>query len=306
MRVRPSTRTFGRAYARTMSSDAIDRSLPIPPSEQPARLAALVAAVRARTDLVPRVGIVLGSGLGSLADDLEDPTPIPFADLPGWPIATAPGHAGRLLLGGIAGVPVAALQGRFHLYEGNDPGLVVEPVLLFKLLGAQLVILTNAAGGVNPGYGPGTLMVISDHLNLTGRTPLLGQNADELGPRFPDLTDVWGPHLRARLHEAARAEGVELEEGIYAGLLGPSYETPAEVRMLHALGADAVGMSTVLEAVAARWIGLEVCGVSLVTNAGAGYSGQPLSHEEVLEAGAIAGPRLARVIRRFVVGLDAG
>ncbi len=176
-------------------------------------------------------------------------------------------------------------------------------MLLFRQLGAELVILTNAAGGVNPGYGPGTLMVISDHLNLTGRTPLLGENADELGPRFPDLTDVWGPHLRARLHAAARAEDVELEEGIYVGLTGPSYETPAEVRMLHALGADAVGMSTVLEAVAARWIGLEVCGVSLVTNAGAGYSGQPLTHEEVLEAGAVAGPNLARVLRRFIADL---
>jgi purine-nucleoside phosphorylase len=284
----------------------VDRSRPIPPSEQPARLAALAAAVRARTDLEPRVGIVLGSGLGSLADDLEDPVAIPFEAMPGWPVATAPGHAGRLLLGHLAGVPVAALQGRFHLYEGNDAGLVVQPTLLFRRLGAGLVILTNAAGGVNPAYGPGTLMVISDHLNLTGRTPLLGQNADELGPRFADMTDVWSPAQRAALRAAGEAEGVELEEGIYAGLLGPSYETPAEVRMLRAMGADAVGMSTVLEAVAARWAGLEVCGVSLVTNAGAGYSGQPLSHEEVLEAGAEAGPRLARVIRRFVAGLAAG
>ncbi|MEO5965794.1 MAG: purine-nucleoside phosphorylase [Candidatus Limnocylindrales bacterium] len=281
----------------------ISPSDPISPAAQPARLAALVEAVRARTDLVPRVGLVLGSGLGSLADDLESPVPIPFADLPGWPVATAPGHAGRLLLGTIAGVPVAALQGRFHLYEGNDPGLVVQPVLLFRRLGADTVILTNAAGGVNPAYGPGTLMVINDHLNLTGRTPLLGPNADELGPRFPDLTDVWARRLRARLHAAAEAEGIRLEEGIYAGLLGPSYETPAEVRMLRALGADAVGMSTVLEAVAARWIGLEVCGVSLVTNAGAGYSGQPLSHEEVLEAGASAGPSLARVLRRLIADL---
>ncbi|HEX5828650.1 MAG TPA: purine-nucleoside phosphorylase [Candidatus Limnocylindrales bacterium] len=281
----------------------VDRSLPIPPADQPARLDALVDAVRSRTDLVPRVGIVLGSGLGSLTDGLADPVSIPFEELPGWPVATAPGHAGRLLLGTLAGIPVAALQGRFHLYEGNDPGLVVQPVLLFRRLGAELVVLTNAAGGVNPAYGPGTLMVIGDHLNLTGRTPLLGQNADELGPRFPDMTDVWAPRLRARLHEAARVEGVELEEGIYAGLLGPAYETPAEVRMLHTLGADAVGMSTVLEAIAARWAGLEVCGVSLVTNAGAGYSGQPLSHEEVLEAGAAAGPNLARVLRRFVADL---
>jgi len=281
----------------------IDRTRPIPPAEQPERIAALEAAVRERTDLVPRVGIVLGSGLGDLADDLEDPVTIPFQDLPGWPVATAPGHVGRLLFGRLGGVPVAALQGRFHLYEGNDPGLVVQPVLLFRRLGAQVVVLTNAAGGANPAYGPGSLMLISDHLNLTGRTPLLGQNADELGPRFPDMTDVWSPDHRRALRAAADAEGVDFEEGVYAGLLGPSYETPAEVRMLHALGADAVGMSTVLEAIAARWVGLEVCGVSLVTNAGAGYTGQPLAHEEVLEAGAEAGPRLARVIRRFVAEL---
>jgi purine-nucleoside phosphorylase len=289
-----------------MTDTPIDRSRPIPPAEQPERLAALVAAVRARTDLVPRIGIVLGSGLGSLADDVVDPVSIPFEDLPGWPAATAPGHAGRLLLGTLAGVPVVALQGRFHLYEGNAPGLVVQPVLLFKQLGAGLVILTNAAGGANPAYGPGTLMVISDHINLTGLSPLLGQNADELGERFTDLTDVWTPAHRAALKAAGKVEGVPLEEGVYVGLLGPNYETPAEVRMLHTMGADAVGMSTVLEAVAARWIGLDVAGVSLVTNAGAGYSGQPLTHEEVLEAGAAAGPRLARVIRRFIAGLDAG
>jgi purine-nucleoside phosphorylase len=275
----------------------------IPPADQPARLAALEAAVRTRTDLVPDVGIVLGSGLGGLADDLEAAVAIPFDSLPGWPAATAPGHAGRLLLGRLAGRPVVMLQGRFHLYEGHDPGLVVQPALLFGRLGARRVVLTNAAGGINPGYGPGTLMVIADHLNLTGRTPLLGPNADELGPRFPDLVDAWHPALRAALHAAGRAEGVALVEGVYAGLLGPQYETPAEVRMLRALGADAVGMSTVLECIAARWAGLEVCGVSLVTNAGAGYTGQPLSHEEVLAAGAEAGPRLARVIRRFVADL---
>jgi purine-nucleoside phosphorylase len=282
---------------------APDPSRPIPPAAQPARLAALVAAVRDRTDLVPRVGMVLGSGLGGLADEIEQPVVIPFGDLPGWPVATAPGHAGRLLLGRLGGVQVVVLQGRLHLYEGNDAGLVVQPVLLFRRLGAELVILTNAAGGVNPGYGPGTLMVIADHLNLTGRTPLLGPNADELGPRFADMTDVWAPRLRERLHAAAAVEDVALEEGIYVGLLGPSYETPAEVRMLRTLGADAVGMSTVLEAIAARWAGLEVCGVSLVTNAGAGYTGQALDHQEVLAAGAAAGPRLARVLQRFVADL---
>jgi purine-nucleoside phosphorylase len=282
-----------------------DPSSPIPPAELPVRLAALEAAVRARSDLVPQIGIVLGSGLGGLADDLEDAVAIPFDELPGWPPATAPGHVGRLLLGRLSGTSVVMLQGRFHLYEGNDPGLVVQPVLLFGRLGARVVVLTNAAGGVDPAYGPGTLMVIRDHLNLTGRTPLFGPNADVLGPRFPDLTDAWSPRLRAGLHAAGEAEGVALVEGVYAGLLGPQYETPAEVRMLRGLGADAVGMSTVLECIAARWAGLEVCGVSLVTNAGAGYSGQPLTHEEVLAAGAEAGPRLARVIRRFVGALAA-
>jgi purine-nucleoside phosphorylase len=292
--------------ARTPVSDPIDPTRPIPPSAQPARLAALEAAVRVRTDIVPEVGIVLGSGLGGLADDVEDPVAIPFAELPGWPAATAPGHVGRLLLGRLAGRSVVMLQGRFHVYEGNDPGLVVQPVLLFKRLGARLVVLTNAAGGVDPSFGPGTLMVIRDHLNLTGRTPLLGPNADEIGARFQDLTEAWDPGLRDGLLAAGKAEGVDLAQGVYAGLLGPQYETPSEVRMLRGLGADAVGMSTVLECIAARWTGLAVCGVSLVTNAGAGYTGEPLTHEEVLESGKVAGPRLARVIRRFIADLAAG
>jgi purine-nucleoside phosphorylase len=280
-----------------------DPAARIPPSALPSRLAALEQAVRDRTDLIPVAGIVLGSGLDAIASELTGAVAIPFEDLPGWPAATAPGHAGRLLLGRLAGVPTVLLQGRLHVYEGNDPGLVVQPVLLMGRLGARIIVLTNAAGGVNPGYRPGTLMVIADHLNLTGRSPLLGPNAEEIGPRFPDLTDVYSPALRARLHAAAAAEGLILEEGVYAGLLGPSYETPAEVRMLRGLGADAVGMSTVLEAIACRWAGLEVAAVSLVTNPGAGYSGQPLTHEEVLAAADVAGPGLARVIQRFVAGL---
>jgi len=286
-------------------SMAVDPTRPIRPIAQPARLATLEAAVRARTALEPEVGIVLGSGLGGLADDLEDPVAIPFADLPGWPAATAPGHIGRLLLGTLGGRPVVMLQGRFHLYEGNDPGLVVQPVLLFRRLGARVVVLTNAAGGLDPSFGPGTLMVMRDHINLTGQNPLIGPNADDLGPRFPDLTDAWSPRLRERLHRAGVAVGVPLEEGVYVGLVGPNYETPTEVRMLAALGGHAVGMSTVLECIAARWVGLEVCGVSLVTNAGAGYTGSPLTHDEVLEAGTVAGPRLARVIARFVADLPA-
>ena len=281
-----------------------DPSSPIAPMDQPARLDVLERAVRTRSLLVPEIGIVLGSGLGGLADDLEDAVVIPFSDLPGWPSATAPGHAGRLLLGRLASKPVAMLQGRFHLYEGNDPGLVIQPVLLFARLGAKIAFLTNAAGGLDPSFGPGTLMVISDHINLTGRNPLVGGNADVIGRRFPDLTDAWSPWLRGRLHAAAVVEGVDLADGVYVGLTGPNYETPAEVRMLAALGGHAVGMSTVLECIAARWAGLEVVGVSLVTNAGAGYTGQPLTHEEVLAAGNEAGPRLARVIRQFVADLE--
>ena len=281
----------------------LDPSRPIPPADQPARLDALEAAVRARTHLVPEVGIVLGSGLGGLAEELDDPVAIPFEELPGWPVATAPGHVGRLLLGMLAGRPVAMLQGRFHLYEGNAPGLVVQPVLLFQRLGAKVLVLTNAAGGLDPAFGPGTLMVIRDHLNLTGQNPLIGANADSMGERFTDMTEAWSPRLRERLHAAGSAEGVDLAEGVYAGLVGPNYETPAEVRLYASLGGHAVGMSTVMECIAARWAGLEVCGVSLVTNAGAGYTGEPLTHEEVLAAGAEAGPRLARVIRRFVTDL---
>lgn len=278
----------------------------IAPADQRARVERLVAAVRARSALVPRVGVVLGSGLGDLADGLVEPVAIPFSELPGWPAASAPGHAGRLLLGTLGGVPVALLQGRLHMYEGNPPGLVVQPVLLMAALGARTIVLTNAAGGINPSFRPGTLMVVTDHMNLTGRTPLLGPNDDRTGPRFPDLTDLYASSLRARLRAAAAAENVELAEGVYAGLLGPAYETPAEVRMLRTLGADAVGMSTVLEAVAARWAGVEVCAVSLVTNAAAGTTGEPITHEEVLAAGAIAGPRLARVLLRFVADLAAG
>jgi len=281
----------------------LDPAAPIHPIDQPARLDALEAAVRARTDLVPEVGIVLGSGLGGLANELEDPISIPFAELPGWPAATAPGHVGRLLLGRLAGRPVAMLQGRFHLYEGNAPGLVVQPVLLFRRLGATVLVLTNAAGGLDPSFGPGTLMIIRDHLNLTGQNPLIGPNAADMGDRFTDMTEAWSPRLRGRLHAAGAAEGVQLAEGVYVGLVGPNYETPAEVRLYAALGGHAVGMSTVMECIAARWAGLEVCGVSLVTNAGAGYTGEPLSHDEVLAAGAEAGPRLARVIRRFVLDL---
>jgi len=272
----------------------------LPPAAWAPRLDALEAAVRRRAALAPELGIVLGSGLGGLAADLSDATAIPFDELPGWPAATAPGHAGRLVIGRLAGVPVAALQGRFHLYEGHPAGLVVQPVLLMRRLGARAVLLTNAAGGVDPAFRPGTLMLISDSLNLTGVNPLVGPNDGALGPRFPDMVDAWDSALRVLLRRAADETGIAVEEGVYAQLLGPNFETPAEVRMLRTLGASAVGMSTVVEAVAARWMGLRVAGISLVTNAGAGITGQPLTHAEVLAAGDAAGPRMLALVRRFV------
>jgi purine-nucleoside phosphorylase len=272
------------------------------------RIDELEARVRADSALRPRLGMVLGSGLGSVADEIADAVVLPFDALPGWPAPSAPGHSGRLLLGTLRGLPVACLQGRLHMYEGLSERQVVEPVLLMRRLGAELLLLTNASGGVEPAFAAGTLMLIRDHLNLTGRHPLMGPNDDALGPRFPDMSAVWDRDLCDRLRRAALQEDVELAEGVYAGLTGPSYETPAEVRMLRTLGAHAVGMSTVMEAVAAHWAGLRVCGVSLVTNPGAGLSADPLTHAEVLEAAAVAGPRLARVVARFAgeVAADPG
>jgi purine-nucleoside phosphorylase len=276
---------------------------PIVPFSQ--RLDELEAYVRAKSDLVPALGMVLGSGLGGLADEIDAALEIPFEEMPGWPAPSVPGHSGRLILGTLRGLPVACLRGRLHMYEGLSERLVVEPALLMARLGAPILLLTNASGGVNPAFAAGTLMVMSDHLNLTGRNPLMGANDDALGPRFPDMSTVWDRELRERLHAAGRAEDVELREGIYAGLTGPTYETPAEVRMLRTLGADAVGMSTVMEAMVANWAGVRVCGVSLVTNAGAGLSATPLSHAEVVAAADEAGPRLARVIGRVAGELPA-
>lgn len=269
------------------------------------RLDELEAHVRARSDLVPALGMVLGSGLGGLADEIDGALEIPFEEMPGWPAPSVPGHSGRLILGTLRGLPVACLRGRLHMYEGLSERTVVEPALLMARLGAPILLLTNASGGVNPAFAAGTLMVMSDHLNLTGRNPLMGVNDDALGPRFPDMSSVWDRELRDRLHAAGRAQDIELREGVYAGLTGPTYETPAEVRMLRTLGADAVGMSTVMEAMVANWAGVRVCGVSLVTNAGAGLSATPLTHAEVVEAADEAGPRLARVIGRFAGGLPA-
>jgi purine-nucleoside phosphorylase len=250
--------------------------------------------------------MVLGSGLGSLADAISDEVSIPFQELPGWPPPSAPGHAGQLILGHLEGVPVVCLQGRLHLYEGHDERLIVEPVLLMGRLGAEQVLITNAAGGVNTRYPAGTLMLIADHINMTGRNPLIGPNDDSVGQRFPDMVNAWDRDLRALMRRAATDEEIAVEEGVYIGLTGPTYETPAEIDMMRTLGADAVGMSTVLEAIAARWAGIRLVGVALVTNPGAGVTGEPLSHDEVLEAADAAGPQFARLVRRFVRLLGDG
>jgi len=239
--------------------------------------------IRSRTPNAPEIGLILGSGLGVLADHVEGAAVIPYRDIPHFPLSTVEGHAGELVVGRLAGRTVVIMRGRFHMYEGYGPELTAFPVRVMKALGARTLVVTNAAGGINTSFKPGDLMLIADHLNLTGRNPLVGPNDDELGPRFPDMSEAYSRRLRAIARETAREQGLELREGVYAGLLGPSYETPAEIRMLRALGADAVGMSTVAEVIAARHAGLEVLGISCISNMAAGILDQPLSHEEVME-----------------------
>lgn len=264
------------------------------------RVDAVVRAVRARTPLAPAVGVVLGSGLGGAADEVEDATAIPFPELPGIPSAGVPGHDGRLVLGRFEGVTVAFQRGRIHLYEGHSPQDVVLPVRALVALGARTIVLTNAAGGLRPVMQPGDLAVIRDHVNLTGCNPLAGPHDERLGPRFPDMTAVWDPALAETAVEAGQAAGLRVHRAVYAQVLGPSYETPAEVRHLQAIGADVVGMSTAIEAVAARHMGARLAGLSCVTNRAAGLAGAPLTHEEVQEVGARAARALRAVLRAVV------
>ena len=240
-------------------------------------------AVRARVGEFPRVAIVLGSGLGDFADDLAGAVSIPYAELPHWPVSRVVGHAGRLVVGQSRGRPVAALAGRCHAYEGHDLGTVTFAARVMGLLGVTTLMLTNAAGGINTGFSQGALMVIDDHINLSGGNPLVGPNDDRFGARFPDMTAVYSARLRRIADEAARAVGLTLPHGVYVSLLGPSYETPAEIRYLRTIGADAVGMSTVPEAIVARHMGMEVLGISCITNMAAGVLPQPLNHDEVME-----------------------
>lgn len=250
---------------------------------QAPRIAVAADDVRSHTDLVPKVALVLGSGLGSFANRLADKVVVPYSSITGMPVSKIVGHAGNLVLGTSEGLPVAAMQGRVHLYEGHGPADVVFGVRLMRELGADTLLITNAAGGCGDGLVSGDLMLITDHLNLTGRHCLEGPNEEAFGTRFPDMSQAYDLELGVIADSVARANGFELARGIYAGLLGPSYETPAEVRMMRTLGADAVGMSTVLEVIAARHMGMRVLGISCITNLAAGISATHLSHDEVTE-----------------------
>jgi len=241
--------------------------------------------ILSRTSLRPKIGLVLGSGLGAFADSLTDAARVPYAEIPSFPQSTAIGHAGRMVVGNAGSVAVAAMQGRVHLYEGYSAQEITFPIRVFARMGIRAVILTNAAGGMNLSYSQGALVLIRDHINLQGANPLIGHNDDRFGPRFPDMTRAYDPQYRAIAKEEARNLNLILEEGIYAALPGPSYETPAEIDYLRRIGADLVGMSTVAEVIAARHMGLKVLAISCVTNMAAGILDQPLSHSEVMETG---------------------
>lgn len=239
-------------------------------------------AVRAKVERPPDAAIVLGSGLGDFANTLQNAVVMPYETLPNWPAARVIGHEGKLVVGTVRGKTIAALAGRCHLYEGHDANTVTFAVRTLGLLGVRTLLLTNAAGGVNTGFTQGALMVIDDHINLTGRNPLVGANDERFGPRFPDMTEVYSQRLRGVADRAGKSLSMMLPHGIYVALLGPSYETPAEIRYLRTIGADAVGMSTVPEAIAARHMGMEVLGISCITNMAAGVLPQPLNHDEVM------------------------
>ena len=237
--------------------------------------------IKTKTDASPKIGIVLGSGLGVYVERIQDPTVIPYEDIPGFPQTSVEGHDGKLIIGKTEGVDVAVFQGRFHFYEGHALEDVVMPVRVLSMLGVEKLILTNASGGINESYAPGDLVCITDHINMTGNNPLIGPNYAELGPRFPDMTRAYDPELREMIHNAAKNIGIDLKNGIYAGVLGPTYETPAEIKMLKTIGGDLVGMSTVPEAIAAHHAGLRVTGIACVTNMAAGIGGEKLTHEDV-------------------------
>ncbi|MDR7417134.1 MAG: purine-nucleoside phosphorylase [Armatimonadota bacterium] len=262
------------------------------------------SAIRARVPFRPQIGIVLGTGLGALVDHVERTGTVPYAEIPHFPRPTVEGHAGELVLGRLEGKPVAILRGRAHLYEGYSPQEVAFPVRVLHALGCRLLVVTNAAGGLNREWRAGDLMVISDHINLQATNPLLGPNDERLGPRFPDMSRAYDPELVALAERCALEERIPLRRGVYVAVLGPSYETPAELRMLRLLGADAVGMSTVPEVIAARHLGMRVLGISAITDMATGEVVQPVTHEEVLRVARELEPRFVRLVRRIVRELD--
>src|SRR5271169_4639635 len=258
-----------------------------------------VAHIRSVTRREPHVAVVLGSGLGAFADELADPIAIPYSDIPGWPASTAAGHSGKLIFGKLGALDIAVMAGRAHLYEGYTPAQVTLGVRVLHRLGVRSVVFTNAAGGINLSYRQGALVLISDHINLQGSHPLIGPNDDSQGPRFPDMTEAYSLAYRTTAHQVAQQLKIELGEGVYAALTGPSYETPAEIRYLRTVGADLVGMSTVPEVIVANYLGLQVLAISCVTNMAAGISPQKLDHKEVMETG----ERVRETLIRFLKAL---
>lgn len=258
------------------------------------------SCIRHITDFIPKVAIVLGSGLGDYADTICVETQVPYGDIENFPVSTVPGHDGRFIFGYVGDVPVVCMKGRVHYYEGYDISDVVLPIRLMKLLGAEILFLTNASGGVNTSFHAGDLMLITDHISCFAPNPLIGPNVEELGTRFPDMTQVYDPELQEIIRRTAKEQGIYLQQGVYAQLTGPSYETPAEIRMLRTLGCDAVGMSTAVEAVAAAHMGMRICGISCVCNLAAGMAPAPLSHREVQAAADEAAPRFKQLVTQSV------
>ena len=263
------------------------------------KLQKCLACVRSQTDFEPEVAIILGSGLGALADEIKQEAIVDYSSIEGFPVSTVPGHKGRFVFGYIGEVKVVVMQGRVHYYEGYPIEDVVLPTRLMKLMGAKILFLTNAAGGCNPEFNAGELMIISDHICKVPN-PLIGANVDEIGTRFPDMSTVYSARLRNVIRAIAENSEIDIKEGVYVQLTGPSFETPAEVRMCRLLGGDAVGMSTACEAIAARHAGMEICGISLISNKGAGLSETPLTHEEVQEAANIAAPKFKKLVKDSV------
>lgn len=268
-----------------------------------ARVRAAAGVLTERLGAVPATAVVLGSGLGPFADQLDSPVMVPSDAIPGWPRPTVAGHAGRIVAGSVAGARLLAVAGRVHLYEGYSPAAVTFGIRTLALAGVRRLILTNAAGGINPAFGTGTLMVVDDHINFTGINPLVGPNDHRLGTRFPDMSEVYSRQLRRIADEAAAAAGIPLAHGVYIGVVGPSYETPAEIRAFRAWGADAVGMSTVCEAIVARQMGMEVLGLSCIANPAAGLNPAPLSEDDVLEAAARTAGTFGRLLEGIVARL---